>query len=61
MLNRGFNGTIDYGNGTAKVESNGSRQNIQLRLVYSFGSKFGKKKSRRNSSRDEENRIGDNN
>lgn len=61
MLNRGFNGTIDYGNGTAQVESNGSRQNIQLRLVYSFGSKFGKKKSRRNSSRDEENRIGDNN
>ncbi|MBA6157277.1 TonB-dependent receptor [Tenacibaculum sp. S7007] len=61
MLNRGFNGTIDYGNGTAKVESNGSRQNIQLRLVYSFGSKFGKKKSRRNSSRDEENRIDDNN
>ncbi len=61
MLNRGFNGTIDYGNGTAKVESNGSRQNIQLRLTYSFGSKFGKKKSKRNSSRDEENRIQDNN
>ncbi len=61
MLNRGFNGTIDYGDGTAKVESNGSRQNIQLRFVYSFGSKFGKKKSKRNSSRDEENRIDDNN
>lgn len=61
MLNRGFNGTIDYGNGTAKVESNGSRQNIQLRLVYSFGSKFGKKKTRRNSARDEENRINNNN
>ncbi|CAL2102785.1 Outer membrane receptor proteins, mostly Fe transport [Tenacibaculum sp. 190130A14a] len=61
MLNRGFNGTIDYGNGTAQVESNGSRQNVQLRLTYSFGSKFGKKKSRRNSSRDEENRIDDTN
>jgi hypothetical protein len=61
MLNRGFVGTIDYGNGNANVESNGSRQNIQLRLVYSFGSKFGKKKSRRNLSRDEENRINDNN
>ena len=62
MLNRGFNGTIDYGgNETAKVESNGSRQNIQLRLVYSFGSKFGKKKSKRNSSRDEEDRIRDDN
>jgi len=57
MLNRGFNGTINYGNGNAKVESNGSRQNIQLRLVYSFGSKFGKKKSKRNSSKEEENRI----
>lgn len=61
MLDRGFNGRIDYGNGTARVESNGSRQNIQLRFVYSFGSKFGKKKSKRNSSRDEENRIQDNN
>ena len=61
MLNRGFNGKIDYGNGSAKVESNGSRQNIQLRLVYSFGSKFGKKKSKRNASYEEENRIQDNN
>ncbi len=61
MLNRGFVGTIDYGNGNADVHSNGSRQNIQLRLVYSFGSRFGKKKTRRNSSRDEENRINDDN
>ena len=61
MLNRGFVGNINYGNGTAKVESNSSRQNIQLRLTYSFGSKFGKKKSRRNSSKDEENRINSNN
>lgn len=61
MLNRGFVGNIDYGNGTAEVESNGSRQNIQLRLVYSFGSKFGKKKSRRNTNNDEQNRIRDNN
>ena len=61
MLNRGFVGNIDYGNGIAAVESNGSRQNIQLRLTYSFGSKFGKKKSQRNSNRDEENRINDNN
>ena len=61
MLNRGFNGSIDYGNGTAQVESNGSRQNIQLRMVYSFGSKFGKKKSNRNASEDEENRIDSNN
>lgn len=57
MLNRGFVGKIDYGNGIADVESNGSRQNIQLRLVYSFGDKFGKKKSSRNRNTDEENRI----
>ena len=60
MLNRGFVGTIDYGNGIADVESNGSRQNIQLRAVYTFGNKFGKKKSRK-SNRDEENRIQDSN
>jgi hypothetical protein len=57
MLNRGFVGNIDYGNGIAAVESNGSRQNVQLRLVYSFGSKFGKKKAKRNANREEENRI----
>ena len=59
MLNRGFVGNIDYGNGIADVDSNGSRQNIQLRLVYSFGSKFSKKKSRK-ANRDEENRINSN-
>jgi len=61
MLNRGFIGFIDYGNGTANVDSNGSRQNIQLKLTYSFGDKFGKKKDKRNSSKDEENRINDDN
>jgi hypothetical protein len=61
MLNRGFVGNIDYGNGIAAVESNGSRQNIQLRVAYSFGSKFGKKKTGRNRNRDEENRINDTN
>jgi hypothetical protein len=57
MLNRGFVGNIDYGNGIAAVESNGSRQNIQLKLVYSFGSKFRKKKAQKNANREEENRI----
>ena len=61
MLNRGFIGNIDYGNGIAAVESNDSRQNIQLKFVYSFGSKFGKKKSGRNSNNDEEDRIRDGN
>ena len=60
LLNRGFNGTIDYGNGTAQVESNGSRQNVQLRLIYSFGSKFGKEKTDRDSTQ-EEDRIRDEN
>ncbi len=61
MLNRGFVGVIDYNNLFAEVESNQSRQNIQLRLSYSFGSKFGKNKNRRNASEEEENRIDDNN
>ena len=61
MLNRSFLGNIDYGNGTALVDSNGSRQNVKLRLSYSFGSKFGKEKSPRIINRDEENRIQENN
>ncbi|XMO87969.1 outer membrane beta-barrel protein [Algibacter sp. AS12] len=61
VLNRGFVGVIDYNNLYAEVESNQSRQNVQLRLSYSFGSKFGKKKARKNASQEEENRINDNN
>ena len=53
IFNRGFVGTIDYGNGNAEVESNGSRQNVQLRLIYSFGSKFGKEKRERDSAQEE--------
>lgn len=49
ILNRGFTGTIDYENGYATVNRNGSRQNIQLRVVYNFGSKFGKSKTKRDS------------
>ena len=60
ILNRGFIGTIDYGNGFARVNSNGSRQNIQLRVVYNFGSKFGKSKTNRDSS-EEQDRIEDEN
>ena len=61
VLNRGFVSTINYDNIMGEIESNQSRQNVQLRLSYSFGSKFGKKKSRENASKDEENRIDDNN
>ena len=60
ILNRGFVGVIDYGNVNASVESNGSRQNVQLRLAYNFGSKFGKSKTDRNSTQ-EEDRIQDEN
>ena len=60
MLNRGFVGVIDYGNVNASVESNESRQNIQLRLTYNFGSKFGKKENDRDFSAEEE-RIQDRN
>ena len=60
ILNRGFIGTIDYGNGLARVNSNGSRQNIQLRVVYNFGSKFGKSKTNRDPS-EEQDRIEDEN
>ncbi|CAM1342572.1 TonB-dependent receptor domain-containing protein [Tenacibaculum amylolyticum] len=60
VLDRGFVGRVNYDNINANIESNGSRQNVQLRLTYNFGSKFGKKKSKRNGSRDEENRIDSN-
>ena len=60
VLNRGFVGVIDYGNVNASLESNGSRQNVQLRLAYSFGSKFGKSKTDRNTTQ-EEDRIQDEN
>jgi len=60
MLNRGIVGVIDHGNVNASVESNQSRQNVQLRLAYNFGSKFGKSKTDRNSAQ-EEDRIQDDN
>ena len=61
MLNRGFVGDVNYGSGIANIDINDSRQNIQLKLSYSFGSKYAKKKTKRNGSRDEENRINDEN
>ena len=60
-MNRGFIGKIDFGTGKAVVESNGSWQSIQLRLVYSFGSKLGKKITKKETSREEENRVRDDN
>jgi len=60
IFNRGFIGVIDYGNVNVNVESNESRQNIQLRLAYSFGSKFGKKKKERTTSQEEDRLIDEN-
>ena len=60
ILNRGIVGVVDYGNVNVLVESNQSRQNVQLRLAYNFGSKFGKSKTDRNSTQ-EEDRIQDEN
>ena len=53
MLNRGFIGKIDFGTGKTVAESNGSRQSIQLRLIYSFSSKLGKKLTNKETSREE--------
>lgn len=61
MLNRGFVGRLNYKDLNATANVTGTRQSIKLQLIYSFGSKFGKKKSKRNSSKDEENRIQDEN
>jgi hypothetical protein len=60
ILNRGFVGVIDYGNVNAQVDSNGSRQNVQLRLVYNFGSNFGKSKTDRNATEEEERILDEN-
>jgi len=61
LLNRQFSGTIKYANVDASILSSESKQNVYLQLTYNFGSRFGKKKKNRNSSRDEEDRINDNN
>lgn len=61
ILNRGYVGKINYNNLFADVESNESRRNVQLRVSYSFGSRYGKQKNRENSSKEEQNRIDDNN
>jgi len=61
ILNRQYNGKIEYANINADILSRESKQNIYLQLTYSFGSKFGKKKDNINSSQDEEDRINDNN
>ena len=61
VLNRPFVGSLQYDNVNADIISDQSRQNVYLQLAYKFGSKFNKRKEKRNASEDEENRINDNN
>ena len=57
ILDRKFNGAINYDNVNANIISDFPRRNIFLQLSYSFGNKYNKKKSRKNSAGDEVNRI----
>lgn len=57
LIQRPFFGSVRYGNVDATVVSNWARNNVFLQLNYSFGSKFGKNNKRENSSKDEQNRI----
>ena len=61
ILNRQFIGVIRYDNINADIISDWSRQNVYFQLTYNFGSKFNKKKDKKNTSTEEEERIKDNN
>lgn len=61
ILNRQFKGIIKYKNINADLISDWSRQNVYFQLTYNFGSKFNKKKKRSNTSKEEEDRIKNNN
>lgn len=60
ILNRKFNGQVNYSNIDATIEADWARQVVYCLVAYSFGSKFKKKKGRGDSSKDEEERIKDN-
>lgn len=61
ILNRQFKGVIRYDNINADIISDWSRQNVYFQLTYNFGSKFNKKNDKKNTSKEEEERIKDNN
>ncbi|WP_103866799.1 outer membrane beta-barrel protein [Aquimarina sp. I32.4] len=61
VLNRKFLGAVTYDNVNATIENDWARQNIYMQLHYSFGSKFGKNKKRSNVSKEEQERIDDDN
>ena len=57
LIQRPFTGSVSYDNVDATIVSNWARNNVFLQLNYSFGSKFGKNNKRENASKDEQNRI----
>ncbi|WP_420572859.1 outer membrane beta-barrel protein [Kordia sp.] len=57
ILDRKFNGAINYDNINANIISDFPRRNVFLQLSYSFGKKYNKKKNRKNSAGDEVDRI----
>lgn len=58
ILNRAFNGRVEYDNVYADIISDWSRQNVYMQITYNFGSNVNKRKSnKQNISSDIENRI----
>mgnify|MGYP003684180115 CR=1 FL=1 len=57
ILDRKFNGAINYDNINANIISDWPRRNVFLQLSYSFGKKYNKSKNRKNSAGDEVDRI----
>jgi hypothetical protein len=57
ILDRKFNGAINYDNVNANIISDFPRRNLFLQVSYSFGKKYNKKKNRKNSAGDEVDRI----
>ena len=57
ILTKKFFGAINYDNINAEIVSDWSRRNVYLQCIYSFGSKFGKKKKRAEVSEQEMDRI----
>ncbi len=61
VLNRKFYGSINYDNVDGTIVNDWARNNLYVQLNYSFGSKFNKNKKRVNVSKEEQDRINDNN
>ena len=61
IINRPFQGSLNYDNINANIKNSWTSNNVYLQLTYNFGSKFSKDKNRKNASQEEQNRINDNN